>query len=215
MRMKASRTVIFVVFTLLVVSIVPFLFPHARAQAVAAPGYSVDDFATGLKYGTGGYIPNVGPLGLASDPLGNLYVADIASCNVFKFNHGLGQVASDANVFVKTSTLSPLCPHGLTFGRDGNLYLNLIDLVNGPGAADGEVVQIGDRKSTRLNSSHSHISYAVFCLKTKKVNVPLTQSASHRSHQLPRILHESRQQLVEEASAHAQSPPPDCCLFQR
>src|SRR2546430_12601320 len=24
-----------------------------------------------------------------------------------------------------------------------------------------------DRKSTRLNSSHSHISYAVFCLKTK------------------------------------------------
>src|SRR5689334_24005654 len=26
----------------------------------------------------------------------------------------------------------------------------------------------GDRKSTRLNSSHSSISYAVFCLKTKK-----------------------------------------------
>src|SRR5205085_10414655 len=25
-----------------------------------------------------------------------------------------------------------------------------------------------DRKSTRLNSSHSHISYAVFCLKKKK-----------------------------------------------
>src|SRR2546430_12114570 len=28
----------------------------------------------------------------------------------------------------------------------------------------------GDRKSTRLNSSHSQISYAVFCLKTKKKN---------------------------------------------
>src|SRR5688572_32226740 len=26
----------------------------------------------------------------------------------------------------------------------------------------------GDRKSTRLNSSHSQISYAVFCLKKKK-----------------------------------------------
>src|SRR3712207_8321118 len=25
----------------------------------------------------------------------------------------------------------------------------------------------GDRKSTRLNSSHAHISYAVFCLKKK------------------------------------------------
>src|SRR2546430_8255862 len=28
-----------------------------------------------------------------------------------------------------------------------------------------------DRKSTRLNSSHSQISYAVFCLKKKKTNV--------------------------------------------
>src|SRR5256886_10580233 len=34
----------------------------------------------------------------------------------------------------------------------------------------GEVVRPkdGDRKSTRLNSSHSQISYAVFCLKKKK-----------------------------------------------
>src|SRR2546427_1682236 len=29
----------------------------------------------------------------------------------------------------------------------------------------------GDRKSTRLNSSHSQISYAVFCLKKKKNNM--------------------------------------------
>src|SRR5688572_32422613 len=29
----------------------------------------------------------------------------------------------------------------------------------------------GDRKSTRLNSSHSQISYAVFCLKKKKNNI--------------------------------------------
>src|SRR5207253_10275775 len=28
----------------------------------------------------------------------------------------------------------------------------------------------GDRKSTRLNSSHVAISYAVFCLKKKKIN---------------------------------------------
>src|SRR3712207_8444267 len=28
-----------------------------------------------------------------------------------------------------------------------------------------------DRKSTRLNSSHANISYAVFCLKKKKYNV--------------------------------------------
>src|SRR2546430_5640242 len=29
-------------------------------------------------------------------------------------------------------------------------------------------IEDGDRKSTRLNSSHSQISYAVFCLKKKK-----------------------------------------------
>src|SRR2546430_5778608 len=31
-------------------------------------------------------------------------------------------------------------------------------------------VAMQDRKSTRLNSSHSQISYAVFCLKKKKTN---------------------------------------------
>src|SRR2546430_13372640 len=31
-------------------------------------------------------------------------------------------------------------------------------------------VTVRDRKSTRLNSSHSQISYAVFCLKKKKKN---------------------------------------------
>src|SRR5947209_17332953 len=31
----------------------------------------------------------------------------------------------------------------------------------------------GDRKSTRLNSSHANISYAVFCLKKKMLNAPL------------------------------------------
>src|SRR5260221_6340090 len=31
------------------------------------------------------------------------------------------------------------------------------------------VKHLGDRKSTRLNSSHTVISYAVFCLKKKKI----------------------------------------------
>src|SRR3712207_8109044 len=40
----------------------------------------------------------------------------------------------------------------------------------------GDVIQThakppGDRKSTRLNSSHANISYAVFCLKKKKQQV--------------------------------------------
>src|SRR2546422_4016561 len=36
-----------------------------------------------------------------------------------------------------------------------------------------------DRKSTRLNSSHGYISYAVFCLKKKK-NTPGTSAAPAR-----------------------------------
>src|SRR5437867_9076103 len=41
-----------------------------------------------------------------------------------------------------------------------------------PGAGPGQLRQgrAVDRKSTRLNSSHRTISYAVFCLKKKKKN---------------------------------------------
>src|SRR2546430_1567714 len=65
-----------------------------------------------------------------------------------------------------------------------------------------------DRKSTRLNSSHSQISYAVFCLKKKKkhtseVNISSTTSPAptlvsrtcrcshinYSSDQVPRVLH--------------------------
>src|SRR3712207_9224922 len=35
------------------------------------------------------------------------------------------------------------------------------------GVRDGELLVHRDRKSTRLNSSHANISYAVFCLKKK------------------------------------------------
>src|SRR2546430_8664218 len=42
------------------------------------------------------------------------------------------------------------------------------------GAADDRVGR--DRKSTRLNSSHSQISYAVFCLKKKKKEHPVSCS---------------------------------------
>src|SRR3712207_6868441 len=42
-------------------------------------------------------------------------------------------------------------------------------LLLGPrgGEPGGRIVGIVDRKSTRLNSSHANISYAVFCLKKK------------------------------------------------
>src|SRR2546429_4227166 len=40
------------------------------------------------------------------------------------------------------------------------------------GATSGCCVRERDRKSTRLNSSHGYISYAVFCLKKKKRQPP-------------------------------------------
>src|SRR2546427_9487558 len=44
-------------------------------------------------------------------------------------------------------------------------------------------IGILDRKSTRLNSSHSQISYAVFCLKKKKKNTRMTCSTTSPLHQ--------------------------------
>src|SRR5258708_15454329 len=44
-------------------------------------------------------------------------------------------------------------------------------------ASVGVVSPSTDRKSTRLNSSHQIISYAVFCLKKKKKNINTTKTA--------------------------------------
>src|SRR2546430_9731369 len=60
---------------------------------------------------------------------------------------------------------SPLFPYTTLFRSQtgtlvGSLYYIAPEQVKGNSAVD--------RKSTRLNSSHSQISYAVFCLKKKK-----------------------------------------------
>src|SRR5256885_8146545 len=48
--------------------------------------------------------------------------------------------------------------------RDQSVVVDLPKFV----AADSNFISSADRKSTRLNSSHLVISYAVFCLKKKK-----------------------------------------------
>src|SRR5688572_31728608 len=55
---------------------------------------------------------------------------------------------------------------GLGRDRGGRRVLLLRGVGCNETAADDRGAQ--DRKSTRLNSSHSQISYAVFCLKKKK-----------------------------------------------
>src|SRR5436190_13927946 len=74
---------------------------------------------------------------------------------------------------------SPLFPYTTLFrsgvqpGRRGGDAVLVPGGGGGPRADDGHgeagaVVPRRDRKSTRLNSSHTVISYAVFCLKKKK-----------------------------------------------
>src|SRR3712207_7039969 len=43
-----------------------------------------------------------------------------------------------------------------------------LELTSEPSRTEAEIISLLDRKSTRLNSSHANISYAVFCLKKKK-----------------------------------------------
>src|SRR5438034_6830557 len=43
----------------------------------------------------------------------------------------------------------------------------------GPAVEDSHPGRVGDRKSTRLNSSHTVISYAVFCLKKKRIKMEI------------------------------------------
>src|SRR2546430_12281020 len=63
---------------------------------------------------------------------------------------------------------STLFPYTTLF-RSGEPYQSLDQvLATVAGLTEDEVAVARDRKSTRLNSSHSQISYAVFCLKKKK-----------------------------------------------
>src|SRR5258708_15742312 len=71
-------------------------------------------------------------------------------------NFALGDLTLGSST--STSTLELVDSFGLfqpTDGRVAGLYLDTL------------TINPGDRKSTRLNSSHQIISYAVFCLKTK------------------------------------------------
>src|SRR2546430_7806269 len=72
---------------------------------------------------------------------------------------------------VLKSTLQPAIGLPNTLGESQGFW-ELLNPAYGMGrqtaAYRGHLITYQDRKSTRLNSSHSQISYAVFCLKKKK-----------------------------------------------
>src|SRR3989449_6700450 len=71
-------------------------------------------------------------------------------------------------------------PHGLDWDNGALWVLIAGDhLVQKIDPDSGKVLEI-DRKSTRLNSSHGYISYAVFCLKKKKKTIEITSEQGHR-----------------------------------
>src|SRR5258707_5809838 len=59
-------------------------------------------------------------------------------------------------------------------GTDVALFNGMLHVMLWEGLVDQAYIAAHtDRKSTRLNSSHANISYAVFCLKKKKINQTL------------------------------------------
>src|SRR3989442_6063817 len=80
------------------------------------------------------------------------------------------------------STLFPYTTLFRSRGRRGTRAVCVLVASQRHGRAGlrGRLLAVGDRKSTRLNSSHVRISYAVFCLKKKKrynSEVPLNVKA--------------------------------------
>src|SRR2546426_6541891 len=70
--------------------------------------------------------------------------------------------------------------------RQGGVGGTAGDRMRGP-----SLLRFGDRKSTRLNSSHLVISYAVFCLKKKK-NKPSHTALTHDAYPHVRLRTDSK-----------------------
>src|SRR3712207_9593456 len=73
-----------------------------------------------------------------------------------------------STLFPYTTLFRSLCRRLAPFGPQGALAIPCSRLPRVDRRAVGAEADHRDRKSTRLNSSHANISYAVFCLKKKK-----------------------------------------------
>src|SRR3712207_8360659 len=81
----------------------------------------------------------------------------------------------------RSTSWPPGVVRGLLGQGDQQRLLALAQVVVGGLPGDRRVAE-QDRKSTRLNSSHANISYAVFCLKKKKTNRTTILTLSHHAY---------------------------------
>src|SRR2546427_4612223 len=90
-----------------------------------------------------------------------------------------------STLFPYTTLFRSVFPFGIQRQMNAHRDLGMpLEDVHGflvPGAGKHHRDGHGDRKSTRLNSSHSQISYAVFCLKKKKQRSKAS-SSGHSPH---------------------------------
>src|SRR5438132_3316735 len=127
---------------------------------------------------------------------------------VLESGHGLPSRCNDETKFPGPPTTNPFTPDILVFDQRGKLIRGPLGkppdpVTTTPGSFQphGPAVDIAfergnveDRKSTRLNSSHTVISYAVFCLKKKNKLQTRRQNLGHTPHK-------SHSPLVQDAVA--------------
>src|SRR2546430_10558866 len=93
-------------------------------------------------------------------------------------------------LMIRRPPRSTLFPYTTLFRSDPGSSVHL-ELKPSDSSAN-PYLALGDRKSTRLNSSHSQISYAVFCLKKKKTmddhDPKLTQDVTDAQPDTPTLL---------------------------
>src|SRR5688572_14227084 len=75
----------------------------------------------------------------------------------------------DASASMLAVARTRLAAAAAAAGHQAEFHIGALQDPLPPGPFDAVVSALRDRKSTRLNSSHSQISYAVFCLKKKNI----------------------------------------------